>query len=548
MEIGIEVIVIAVYLVLMLVVGVLTQKIGTSSSKGYLIANRNVGALLIGGTIFATFWGGGTVMGGAGAAYTSYNLGTVADPWASGITLIIMAIFMVPILLSMKIGTLGEMYRIRFGRRGAYVASILSVPTLIAWTAVQMVAIGKMLSLFIGMSPALSMILAGGIVIIYTYMGGMLAVIWTDNIQAAIIILGLMVLIPSAVCYIGASGNPNFTLNLDNLVAGFSVVKDNTPNDFWTLFPSSDPDHPSGITQTLTGFLVWLAAWCGMGLGSLASLDITQRVLCARDENAARGGLLTGTALYWIAGLGPIFIGLLGIVMAQLGIFSAAEIGVLSNDAEVLVPLLAQKLLHPLPMAIFIGSLMAAIMSTSSSTIFASAAVISTVLFPGSVSSHESTQSILNDKKAIRMTKFLVVVIGVFCIGISFLAVNLYDLMIFGFTLLFACLFWVVVCGLFWKKANIPGGIASMIVGISFSMLGCIYLSIQSGTIVIVPNDSVWEVYFTFVPWIFSGIAMFGVSLLTQKSHPPLPLTDSDGKVLKWPELEGNIEKERNEL
>ncbi|WNY25267.1 sodium:solute symporter family transporter [Methanolapillus millepedarum] len=548
MEIGIEVIVIALYLILMLVVGFLTQKVGTSSSKGYLVANRNVGALLIGGTIFATFWGGGTVMGGAGAAYTSYNLGTVADPWASGVTLIIMAIFMVPILLSMKIGTLGEMYRIRFGKRGAYVASILSVPTLIAWTAVQMVAIGKMLSLFIGMSPALSMILAGGIVIIYTYMGGMLAVIWTDNIQAAIIILGLMVLIPSSVCYIAAGGNSDFTVNLDNLVSGLSIVKDNTPNDFWTLFPSSDPDHPSGITRTLKGFLVWMAAWCGMGLGSLASLDITQRVLCARDENAARGGLLTGSALYWVAGLGPIFIGLLGIVMTQLGIFSSIEIGILSNDAEVLVPLLAQKLLHPLPMAIFVGSLMAAIMSTSSSTIFASAAVISTVLFPGSVGNKDSSESILNDKKAIRMTKFLVVIIGVFCIGISFLAVNLYDLMIFGFTLLFACLFWVVVCGLFWKKANIPGGIASMIVGISFSILGCIYLSVQAGTIVIVPDDSTWEIYFTFVPWIFSGLAMFIVSMLTQKSHPPLPLTDSDGKVLKWPELEVNLEKERSEL
>ena len=539
MEIGIEITIITLYLIAMLIIGFLTQKIGTSSSKGYLVANRNVGPILIGGTIFATFWGGGTVMGGAGAAFNSYNLGTVADPWASGITLIIMALFMVPILLKMKIGTLGEMYRIRFGKRGAYIASILSVPTLIAWTAVQMVAIGKMLNLFIGMAPWMSMLLAGGIVIIYTYMGGMLAVIWTDNIQAAIIILGLLVLIPTAICYVAAGGNPDFSITFDNLAAGLSTIKDNTPNDFWTLAPSADSDHPSGMVRSLKGILVWLAAWCGMGLGSLASLDITQRVFSARDVKAAKGGLLTGAGLYWVAGLGPIFIGLLGIVMMQLGMFTSVEAALVTTDAEVIVPMLAQKLLSPLPMAIFVGSLMAAIMSTSSSTIFASAAVISTVLIPGTVGGSKSEEA---DKKAIKMTKYLVVVIGVFCIGISMLAVSLYDLMIFGFTLLFACLFWVVVCGLFWKKANIPGGIASMLVGITFSMLGCLYLSIQAGTLVIVPEDSSWEIYFTFVPWLFSGIAMFAVSLLTQKSHPPLPLTDSSGEILKWPELEKNLE------
>lgn len=534
MEIGIEIIIIAIYLIVMLIIGFLTQKIGSSSSKGYLVANRNVGALLIGGTLFATFWGGGTVMGGAGAALDSYNLGTVADPWASGITLLIMALFMVPLLLKMKIGTLGEMYRIRFGKRGAYVASILSVPTLIAWTAVQMVAIGKMLNLFIGVEPWISMLLAGGIVIIYTYMGGMLAVIWTDNIQAVIIILGLLVLIPAAICYIAAGGSATFAYNWDNLVSGLGIIRENTPNDFWTLFPSADPDHPSGITRSLKGFLLWAAAWCGMGLGSLASLDITQRVLTARDEKAAKGGLFAGAGLYWVAGLGPIFIGLLGIVMMQLGFFSGAELATLANDSEVIVPMLAQKLLHPLPMAIFIGSLMAAIMSTSSSTIFASAAVISTVLIPGTIGDKKSEE---DDQKAIRLTKFLVVVIGIFCIGISMLAVSLYDLMIFGFTLLFACLFWAVVCGLFWKKANVPGGIASMLVGIAFSVLGCVYLSLQAGSLVIVPPEAEWEIYFTFIPWLFSGIAMYVVSTLTQKKHPPLPLTDTDGNVLKWPEL-----------
>jgi len=62
-----EILIILLYLAAMLAIGFIVQRrSGVETSKGYLVANRNVGPLLIGGTLFATFWGGGTLPGDAG--------------------------------------------------------------------------------------------------------------------------------------------------------------------------------------------------------------------------------------------------------------------------------------------------------------------------------------------------------------------------------------------------------------------------------------------------------------------------------------------------
>ncbi|MDO8841602.1 hypothetical protein, partial [Methanocalculus sp.] len=170
---SIEILIITLYLLAMLAIGFIVQRRGNvESAKGYLIANRNVGPFLIGGTLFATFWGGGTLLGGAGAAYNGYLLGTIADPWASGVTLILMAIFFVTLLRRMKIASLGEMYRLRYGKRVAAIATFLSLPTLIFWTAVQILAIGKIINVLVGIPAIESGVIAGLIVIIYTYLGG----------------------------------------------------------------------------------------------------------------------------------------------------------------------------------------------------------------------------------------------------------------------------------------------------------------------------------------------------------------------------------------
>lgn len=530
----VELLMILIYMVSMVLLGYYIQKRGASNSaSSYLVADNGVGPVLLGGTIFATNWGGGILLGSAGAAFTGYLIATVADPWTLGLTMIIEVLFFVAVLRKLKIASLTEMYRLRFGKYGAAVASVLSIPTMIFWTAVQILALAKIFDVFLGLPPMTCAALAGLIVVAYTYLGGMLAVIWTDNIQMVITFAGMIILIPAAIRYVG----------------GIDVILANTPEHFWSILPHDAGD--SGLDRTPLGILTWIASWCGMGLGYLASLDLTQRILCARSDKDAKRGLIIGTGLYWTAGTIAIFFGLIGIVLVSLGFTTpsgALYADVLAGDPELLIPLLANVLFSPEKMGaagsvltgVFIGALLAAIMSTASSTIFAAATSLSTLFVHGSVAAHSDDSA-----KVLKLTRMLVLAVGVFCIGISFITNSVYGLMVFGFTIMFACLFWVTVCTLFWKKCNAYGSIASMLGGFFTVVAGLIAMSIQYGKPLIEPVDNIWFCFFTFVPWIVSGVLMFAVTLLTQKINPPVCLCDTEGNIVKWADLPRSDESEK---
>lgn len=79
----------------------------------------------------------------------------------------------------------------------------MCIPSMITWTAANIVALTTTFKLFLDFDPLICAIIAGLIVVLYTYLGGMLAVVYTDNIQAVMIMLGLIILIPTDIAFIG---------------------------------------------------------------------------------------------------------------------------------------------------------------------------------------------------------------------------------------------------------------------------------------------------------------------------------------------------------
>lgn len=364
--------------------------------------------------------------------------------------------------------------------------------------------------------------------VLYTYLGGMLAVVYTDNIQAVMIMLGLLILIPTGIAFIG----------------GFDALLAATPENFWNLLPNDGAGAAlTGFTVDPLGIFTWIAGLSGMGFGYLASVELTQRVLCARDTKSAQPGLLVGSSMYAIAGFLSMLIALIAIVMVSQGTLTPSGVpvaDVLAEDGNYVLLVLAERLFDPSVigvvgvalMAIFIGSLLAAIMSTSSSTIFAASAALSTLVLHGSLSRYATTSL-----QVLRLTRLLVLVIGVFCVFFSFAIDSLYWMMIFSFTILFNCMFWALVGGLFWKKCNAPSAIASILVGFACVIICIIAQSIAFGQIAIEPQDNLWISIQTFVPWVMGGVAMFVTAFLTQKSDPPVALCDIDGELVKWEDL-----------
>ncbi|MEE9263478.1 MAG: hypothetical protein V3V11_03380, partial [Vicinamibacteria bacterium] len=105
-----------VYLALLLAVGVFVGR-RVKDSADFIVAGRRLPLWLCTFTLFATWFGAGTCMGAAGAAYGSGVLATIADPFGAAFCLFLAGMFYVRILRRMKLLTVADFFRIRYGPR-----------------------------------------------------------------------------------------------------------------------------------------------------------------------------------------------------------------------------------------------------------------------------------------------------------------------------------------------------------------------------------------------------------------------------------------------
>lgn len=482
----ISVSIIVLFLLGILGVGVAASK-KAKGKEGYIVANRSSGYFLIVGTLFATFWGGGTVLGGSGAAFSDGVIGVIEDPFAAGLALILVGVFFVKTLRKLKLNSIGELYSRRFNSTVSYCASALMIPTYAIWTSVQLLAIGKIANVLFGINFMLAFLIGTAVVLTYTILGGILAVVWTDAIQMIIIFVGLVLIVVVGL----------------NAVGGMEQVSINTPENFWEFFPSEG----NGLS-----WIAYIAMWCGMALGNIPSPDIAQRAFVAKDAKTAQKGMITAGLMYWTIGLIPVFIALIGITMINKGLLDLSTIAQINSDGELLVPLLARELLGPVGLGIFAGSLIAAVLSSASTSLFATAVLISNDIYKPLILKDKE-----DDKKVVLVTKLSVVLVGVLAILIGLSSTNLYDLTIFAFTLLFGILFFPFMFALKSKKVNSYGVLAGMFVGLFVNLIG----TIVQGTLIPEP----WEFY-TLAPAALNLFTIIVVTYFTRNKDKATPLED----------------------
>ncbi|SFC33216.1 transporter, SSS family [Alkalibacterium subtropicum] len=458
------------------------------NTEDYLVASRGAPLFLVVGTVFATFWGGGTVIGGTGAAFQEGLYGVIEDPFAAGLSLIIIGLFFVKTLRSLKINSIGEIYTHRFGSATGYIASAVMIPTFVIWTAVQLLAVGKILSVLFDLNFYLSYVIALVAVVSFTYMGGLLAVIWTDFIQMIIIFIGLILLL--VIGYNAAGG-------IDNIAA-------HTPEDFWRFVPAE---------QGLMPWVTYVSMWAGMALGNIPSPDIAQRALMAKDAKTAQKGMIISGSMYWTFGLIPVFLALIGHTLISSGVVDGSLI---AQDSELLIPFLARELLNPVLLGIFVASLIGAVLSSASTSLFATAVIFSNdIIYP--IFLKNKPQHNVDQDYLLRITRYCVILTGTLAALIGLLSSNIYDMTVFAFTLQFGVLFFPFIVALKAKWATSYGVMAGMIGGLLVNVLG----GIMQGTIIPEP----WE-FFTLVPPLVNILLIVVVSIITRKKDQSRPLEE----------------------
>jgi Na+/proline symporter len=176
-------------------------------------------------------------------------------------------------------------------------------------------------------------------------------------------------------------------------------------------------------------------------------------------------------------------------------------------------------------------------MSTSDSSVLAGASVFTQNVLPFFKKS-------MTDKENLRWTRIAVIVSGLISVIFALLAATIYDLAMVAWSLLLVGLFAPFALGMYWKKANASGAIASFLAG--FATWAVLIVAYFPAALEMNAGDTgvaFWDaVYIGSTPaFVVSLVTMVVVSLLTGKRDAPRPLTDVDGKPLALANRLGNI-------
>ena len=485
----------AFYLGLMVLIGYLAKD-RIKTSEDYLVGGRSFGLFYNSGTLAACFLGGGILIGASGKIF---SVGIWDNNLSGGALILIggflMCLFMagtfyMPKLWRMKFISLGDLFYVRFGRRTGLLSSVLISVNFLFWVAVQILVFGKIVNAILGWDLEMSILLAMAVICAYTMLGGLFAVCFTDIIQVTVTILGVIVMVPYCISAVGG---------WDMFTASYNA-------NLLQLAPQ---------TMEIDPWLAWFAAFAAVGLGGIVSPDLMQRAFSAKTPNIARTSAYVAFTILLCFAVLITVLSLAGHILVDKGILVDPH---LAADPELILPVMSKAIL-PLPLVVlFLGAGLSAVMSAAATALLALSGMISMNIYRDVINPNASHAT------QVRVTRILVLALGIVATVIALTYPNAAELSAFGFDLILASLFGAMTLGLFWKKTNAIGAAAGMIAGILFRVIGA---AIDSGEISLVAMayPAHWY-YFTLLSPLVSIVTTVVVSLATQKVSAPIAMTE----------------------
>jgi solute:Na+ symporter, SSS family len=411
------------YLLLTIFVGYLASR-RVKTSGDFLLAGRSLPLFLSSSALFATWFGSETVFGASSEFLKEGLYGVIEDPFGAALCLVLFGMFFARKLYTMKLLTLGDFFKVRFGKDTELVASIFLAPPYVGYIAAQLVAMGLIMNVVVGVAVWQGIIASAVIVTFYTYIGGMWAISITDFIQSIIIIIGLLLL----------------AVALAEKAGGVFNVLSEVPAKKLRFLPPADVKE----------IVKYVAAWFVLGLGSIPSQDVFQRVMSSGSVSSAVRSCFIAAALYLTVAMLPLFISLCTKHLYPDQI---------AGDTQLALPnMVLQHTSMPIQI-LFFGSLLSAIMSTTSSAILAPAAIFSENLVKPLMKGK------LSDAQLLKVTRISILVFSVIATVMACVRTNIYELVGESSVLSLVSLFAPLAFGLYWKRASPIGALFSMVTG-----------------------------------------------------------------------------------
>jgi SSS family solute:Na+ symporter len=426
-----DLIAIVAYFVILLWIGwsIMRSKKESSESESFLAADRNMNLVQTTASTAATDIGGGFSIALAGLGF-SVGLSGSWLAAASALSVVLASFLLVPKVKRwadrVKGLTTGDLFTARFDQRTGTLAALVIALAWFAFVGGQVIAGGKLLQVTLGMNLTLAIVLSGAVILAYTVMGGLKAVIYTDVFQMVILLIGIVFLLAPIGLY---------------QIGGWQGMSERL---------AADPASADFLRWDQVGWkqmLGWIFAVLPIWFISIAAL---QRIIAARDEATARRAfLLTGIPIEW-----PLF----AIGSTLIGVFARILVPDLA-DPELATPTMIMMLLPAGITGIVIAAYIAAIMSTADSCLIG----------PVTIFTHDIYRKYVNpgasDQQLMRVARTLTIVLGVLAVLLAYQVPNILDLVLFAYTFGAAGLFFPMLGLLFWRGTTAKGAFWSMLLG-----------------------------------------------------------------------------------
>lgn len=409
------------------------------NTEDYFLAGRDIGWFMVGASIFASNIGSEHVVGlaGNGAGDKMPLLIYELHAW---IVLMLGWVFL-PFYARSGVFTMPEFLEKRFDARSRWVLSVVSlIAYILTKVSVTIYAGGVVVSALLGIPFWIGAVATVVLTGVYTVLGGMRAVVYTETIQAIVLVIGAGIL-----TFLGLE-----------TVGGWGELKATIGPEYFNMWrPNTDPDFPwlpLFITSTVVG--IWY--WC-------TDQVIVQRVLAAKNIKEGRRGTIFGALLK----LMPVFLFLVPGVIA-LGLKMQGKLT--WDNPDEAFPVLMSNIMPSGLRGLVAAGLLAALMSSLAS-VFNSCSTLFTLDIYQKLKPEKPEAELVRTG---RIATFFVVGLGLLWIPIiTTLSEGLYEYLQNVQAYISPPIAAVFLLGIFYKRINANGAIATLVGGfiIGFSKL-----------------------------------------------------------------------------
>ena len=480
---------ISIYFLILLGIAVWVIRRKKENTEDYFLAGRNVGWFVVGASIFASNIGSEHVVGLAGTG-ASNKLPLLIYEIHAWIVLLLGWIFL-PFYARSGVFTMPEFLEKRFDARSRWILSVFSIVAyVLTKISVTIYAGGVVVSALLGIdfwTGAIATVVLTGV---YTILGGMRAVVYTEALQAIILVVGAATLT---------------IIGLDH-VGGWNSMRETVTPEYLNMWRSiSDPDYP-WLPLVITSTIVGIWYWC-------TDQYIVQRALTAPSIKEGRRGTIFGALLK----LMPVFLFLIpGVIALTLKMRGELE----WDTPDQAFPVLMSNLLPSGLRGLVAAGLLAALMSSLAS-VFNSCSTLFTVDI------YKKLKPDTPEKKLVRTGQIataIVVLIGIVWIPImANISGVLYEYLQSVQSYIAPPIAAVFLLGISYKRINAQGAYITLIAGF---VVGALRIGLELAKDSLSPG-SLWHTlgatnFLTFAAWffLFCVVLIVVVSWLTPAPPP----------------------------